>query len=400
MNNRELPKRRHIIEEYKNFKCINYEKYIHIYIKENNDGDFSDLHRVLEKYPNANININKFYKLSELNTVCDLLEHKSYSGKVTLNLINTYSEKGFIDGLKNNERINIDDLPDYVEINGFFKNNKQNDFSLWAHNLNDIDKRKLFKHLCLSDKAIFLEQEKVIKEFMSELMQKHPNIMSYDEKTRFEIVFKYVNENFRYEYECIDPNNPEGNTLGGPLNPAHDAVETYKRRKGVCDGRSSLLALVTNNSYLKCNCFIIDGRTAPSAKYPEGQPHGWNVFIDRDGRAYFYDLSFAIVARDIHNLEGRTLNICYNSVVYDKLERLFSLTQLSQRGDDIRNVPPPLPPRKASIGSMPPPLPPRRASIGSMPPPLPLRRANIGSVPPPLPPRRRVMKNHSDKGEL
>ena len=143
MNNRELPKRRHIIEEYKNFKCINDGKNIHIQIKENNDGDFSDLHRVLEKYPNADINIYKFYKLSELNTVCDLLEHKSYSGKVTLNLINTYSEKGFIDGLKNNERINIDDLPDYVEINGFFKNNKQNDFSLWAHNLNDIEENCL-----------------------------------------------------------------------------------------------------------------------------------------------------------------------------------------------------------------------------------------------------------------
>ena len=324
----EIPKKNDIIEKYKNLSCNIRPSFkdIIVTIKNNIDNDLSDLLIILRKYENATIEIRNIRTLSELNKICSLLSNFSYDGNVVINLVHSFDCNRFISGLSNNKYINLEVLPCYAKIKGFYLENRQSDFISWTHNLNDNDKNTLVRCLTVQDKRLFLEQERVIKSFYSELIKKYPNIMSLDMKRRFEIIFWYVKDNFRYFSECL---NADSEDVRPDAYYTKDAVETYKRRGGVCVGRSNLLTLVTNNNLLRCNCASIDGYTESSRSHPNGIAHCWNVFIDNDGNAYHYDLSFRnFVQIEIHDIGTRRISNVYNSNVHEAISR------------------PPLPPRR------------------------------------------------------
>lgn len=343
----EMPKRDRLTEEYKNLYCsITYSRrFISITILDNEDNDLIGLLNILNKYKDFNVEIRNITKLSELNKICSLLGSYDYSGKVTINLLSRVTGNSSIEGLSNNKYINLESLPSYAKIKGFYENNKQSDFSSWAHNLNINDKITLMGCLTEGDKNLFAKQERVIKAFYNEFIKEYPNIMLLGEKERFETAFMYVMSEFKYNFGCL----ANDGYLSDDGYYANDAVETYERRSGVCGGRSNLLTLVTNNSLLRCNSATVDGRIEPSNNYPNGLDHSWNVFICNNGRAYYYDLSFrSFTRRDIYDLGQRRIDRVFYSNVQEILSR------------------PPLPPRKVVESEDSPkvnikrPLPPRR----------------------------------------
>lgn len=317
----EIPKKDEFKEEYKNLRCnIRLSlKTIVVTIENNIDNDLSDLLIILRKYKNITIEIRNIRTLFELNQICSLLSNFIYNGNVIINLVHSFDGNRFIRGLSNNKYINLEALPSYAKIKGFYLENRQSDFISWAHNLNDDDKNTLVRCLTVQDKRLFLEQERVIKSFYRELIKKYPNIMSLDMKRRFEIIFWYVKDNFRYFFECL---NADSDDVRSDAYYTKDAVETYKRRGGVCAGRTNLLTLVSNNNLFRCNCASIDGYTEPSRFRPNGIAHCWNVFIDNDGNAYHYDLSFSnFVQIEIHDIGARRILKVYNSNVQEAISR-------------------------------------------------------------------------------
>lgn len=333
-----LPKRNGYVEYYKNLHCrITSDNTILISIMNKVDDDLTDLYKILFKYPKANVVIKNINSLKELNSLCRILGTCQYDGNVTIDLLSRITRNHSLEGLVNNMYIDLEDLPSFVKINGFYKNSTQTDFSIWAHNLNVEDKTTLLRCLTDEDKKLFMEQEKVIDSFYNEFIEACPEALTLSEKERFEKVFMYIFINFPYSFEAL------GSDGDVKLDCYHtkDALETYKNRRGVCGGRANLLTLVTNNPKLCCNSATISGNTEPSSTYPNGQSHAWNVFIDNDGKAYHYDLSFkSFCRRDLLDIGERRIDEIYNSNV----KKIFD------------SIPPELPPRTRNYR----PLPPRR----------------------------------------
>ena len=343
----QLPKRDRLVEEYKNLYCsiLNSRKLISITIIDSEDNDLLGFLKVLNKYKDYNVEIKNVTKLSELNQLCYILGSYDYSGDVVINLLSKVNGNAFMKGLSNSKYINLEVLPSYAKIKGFYENNKQSDFSSWAHNLNENDKNTLMRCLTDKDKTLFLEQERVIKSFYNEFIKEYPDILTKSEKERFETAFMYVMCEFKYNFNSL----AEDGYVRDDSHYVNDAVETYKRRSGVCGGRSNLLTLVTNNALLRCNSATVDGLIEPSSNYPNGLGHSWNVFINNDGSAYYYDLSFkSFTRRDIHDLGERRINGIY----YSKIQEILSRPQLPPRKEPNSQLSPkvsvlkPLPPRR------------------------------------------------------
>ena len=336
-----IPRRSDIVEDYNGLDCRVFpsDKIIKVTLLGSSDNNYSDLFKILRKYDGYNITIQNIISVGDLNKLCSILGVCDFSGSVEINLCFKIGNNKFIKGLTNNTFINLEALPSYVRIKGFNNNNDQTDFTSWAHNLNAQDKITLTDCLTSQDRLIFQTQENVMGSLFNEIKRAYPDIMSYDEKRRFETAFWYVKNNFPYSSEVIGPDG----LAKEYTDYSKDAVETYRRRRGVCSGRSNLLTLVANSPLLKCNCTSIGGHTAPSSVYPNGLPHCWNVFIDSDGKAYHYDLSFNnFYHKELNELEGRRIDAVYYSMVQEIINQY--------------QTPPALPPRRKSYR----PLPPRR----------------------------------------
>ena len=79
--------------------------------------------------------------------------------------------------------------------------------------------------------------------------------------------------------------NSQGNGVKFGYEWSQDAIETFKRGRGVCEGRSNLLTLVTNNPLLNLRCITAEGKLGTTG-------HAWNQFITDNNDIRNYDLSF------------------------------------------------------------------------------------------------------------
>lgn len=282
---KELPKSLAQTEYYKNIKCVSYNSnYINVYLEKNEENDFSDLLDILEKYDNKTVNIHNFYSRNTLNRIIYLLSNNSHKGNIVLNLLskNNDNDIDITYDLDNRRYINIEIIPSNVKIIGFSNNNKQNEFTTWAHNLSKVDKLNLLKCLEENNKELFIKQEKIAVSFYKDIIKVCPNIMDYNSFDRFNIIFKYFKTKYPYASECLNING-DGVKLGSEW--SQDAIETYKRGRGVCEGRANLLTLVTNNPIFNLRCVTVEG------KYGHID-HVWNQFIDDNNIIRNYDLSF------------------------------------------------------------------------------------------------------------
>ena len=375
-----LPKRNEIVTETESIRASYRSKTntLILSIKESESINYNDILEFLNIYRNANLTIDNINSRSILNSVLDILKGVNYNGTITVNLINTcnlYPEAQVSD-LYKGDYISIENLPRFIKIKGFKLNNSQTDFTIWAHNLNYMDKNTLLTVLTDQDRKLFINQANTIvyfyrdlthklalngtiREEKVELMWEHLNNMP--ETKRFEFLFNYVSRNYVYAYEAT---TRDGSNVNPNDSWSQDAIETYNRGRGVCEGRANLLTLIANNHNAKLNCTTMTGIL------PSGVEHVWNNFVDENGVAYHYDLPPMGLKFPIRELRGRTIKDV-SSYVLKAMERpslpprrvsevpMFrpSLPPRSNKGNEPKaKVSVPLPPRKKTFT----PLPPRR----------------------------------------
>lgn len=323
-------------ESYKNFDCYlrTRDHKIKICIIQNGQMDFSDILVVLDKYKNNTIDIENIYSRDVLNFICGLLSNTKYKGNIILRIFGTNREYT-MDDLSNGKYINFDILPKQVKINGFPINNEQTEFTAWAHNLDQRNKDLLKEHLVEDNVKRFIDQERVMYSLYKDIIKMYPNIKTFDETARFELIFNYVKNTFPYNASCLQSDGH----LRLDCRWASDPVETYRRGSGVCSGRSNLIALVANSPYLNVNCSIVNGYT------DGGLPHAWNALVDK-GHVYHYDSTFPhqVNRTPTNRLRNRTIT-GYYSCIKDNI---------------VNSKTPELPPKRKTLRPTPPELPPRR----------------------------------------
>ncbi len=277
-----LPKNDTIKEEYKNMTIYSNLNVVNIWLHKNDELDFTDLLKVLNKYDNKLINIGNIYSRNVFNRLIYTLKNYDYDGRVVFDLLdNDYEDDriNIISGIENYKKINIEALPKYVKISGFDASNKQTEFTTWAHNLNIKDKKILIEKLTSSSLDRFLEQEKVIINFKKEIFSKYPNFNKLKQKEKMDLLYEYIRVNFPFSFRDFRKEYISS--------WAQNPIEVYRLREGINMGRTNLLTLVSNNSILKVNCTSAEG-------YKNGYKHTWNQYVDSDKIIHNYDLSFSL----------------------------------------------------------------------------------------------------------
>jgi hypothetical protein len=278
-----IPKRNYIIEEYKNITMKKTSNdTILIFLKETNDVDYADILTILRKYRGHNVDIRGLTTCKTINSVIKILSRCNYDGKVFLSISNSK-----IKDLDNHKNLIIEEMPSYAKIKGFLYNNKQTPFTTWAHNLSDKSKRDLISVLDDGDIELFNTQEDVMYRVHDDIVRLYPNIMSKSPKERFEIIFDYIGKKYPYSSECLNETS-DGVTQGNDW--SQNAVETYRRGRGVCQGRANLLTLATNNNLFRLKCTTVSGYVGLPIREVG---HEWNIFMDEFDVASNYDLSFS-----------------------------------------------------------------------------------------------------------
>ena len=329
-----LPKTFNKTEHYNNIKCVSFNAdFINVYLEKNKEEDFSDLLVILRKFNNETINVHNIYSRNTLNKIIELLSKNKYNGNIIFNLLSKYDVDGYdiTYDIDNGRFINIESLPSNVKIVGFPDNNKQTEFTTWAHNLSKNDKLKLLNCLEKSNKELFIKQEKIAVSFYKDVIKVFPNIMNYNSFDRFNIIYKYFKSTYPYAFECLNSNG-DGVKIGAEW--SQDAIETYERGRGVCEGRANLLTLVTNNPIFNLRCVTVEG------KYGQIE-HVWNQFIDDNDVVRNYDLSFSI-ADNVPFYDIEKYNHTYERLYPCVLERVIN-SKKEIRPLPRRNVLRPLP---------------------------------------------------------
>lgn len=277
---RELPEKTYKTNKIGNYDVTFYKNNeVEIVLDNNNQLNEVLLKVLLSSY--NNIKIHNITSVNQFNSLVSFISENDFNSNILINLL-AGKEDNIINGLENNRYINLESIPDNVKLLAFKANNSQTEFSTWAHNLNSEDKHTLLRVLRDEDKIRFVEQEKVIVDFYNTMVVNYPFIFNMNDKDKFTFIFDYIKTNYPYAYEAT---NREGTAVCPYFEWSQDALETYRRGRGVCEGRANLLTLVTNNPYMKLNCVTVEGKVGNVA-------HAWNQYIKVDGTVTDYDLSY------------------------------------------------------------------------------------------------------------
>ncbi|MFI3307688.1 MAG: hypothetical protein R3Y21_03890, partial [Mycoplasmatota bacterium] len=150
----------------------------------------------------------------------------------------------------------------------FLQNLSEEDYELWIKNADEH-----FQNVSRKYRQIAFSTYKKLE---SQLLGK-------DDDEQMEIYFRYVQENYKYAWN----DTIQGRETKSGHGYVHDPFYVYENGEGVCDGRSMLLKIMTNNYWLKLPCFIDNGMV----NFGGETLHVWNVYIDRNGNRKVYDLS-------------------------------------------------------------------------------------------------------------
>ena len=161
----------------------------------------------------------------------------------------------------------------FIELDFIGKNTKlkisngneivDNNFTTWAHNKTEREKLKVVNVLRKNDKLVFLKEEKIINELYNKVKELYPDFPSLTKKEQFDIVFDYIGQNYICDINILN----------------------YQDRYKIYSQRSKLLKLVTNNSLLNIDCYIVKGTLR------NGMIHEWNEVI-MDNELYDFDITY------------------------------------------------------------------------------------------------------------
>lgn len=191
--------------------------------------------------------------------------------------------------VKKNTFLAIDDLPSNVKI--FFTsstNNNEDSLIEWVLNLSDRDFSIVERVIANEGNKIHLRKEREIAKIVFKHLSREVDFSHMSDTEKMNYMYDWVRRNIEFDFSLVDSNGfREGvdRTLGS------DPVKVFSNKKGVCSGRSRLLRILTNNPYLKVNCFVTSGLI----NYGGDKEHEWNAFLDEHGQIFYYDLSFSKV---------------------------------------------------------------------------------------------------------
>ena len=297
---------------YRGCKYIEDDDRLIISMGEYGELDSSIINGIIKSYNFNNITILNIINSRSLKNAIESSKSIKINGNITIDLNSNISEetnrigeyKESISNLDSSFYINLDDIPSNVILKGFNKDNSQNAFTIWVHNLDDNNKNKILKLLQNDEKVLLVDEELVIRDFYTKIMNLYSNFMELNEKNKFEIVFDYINKEFTYAHDCVESNG----RLKQNCDYAQSSVKTYSYKKGISSGRSNLLTLVTNNSFLRLDCRTVYGICG-------SHQHAWNEFTDSKGNISNYDLSYNLKDKSKEEIEKREYkyNKKYNS---------------------------------------------------------------------------------------
>lgn len=268
---------------------------LYLTLGDNSNVNIIDISHFINRYNSKDIDISNFTNSKALVDTFKVIKSLKVDGEIVIDLnsfINNHSYivKNLIMGFNNRTYIDLNNIPSNVKLYCFNKNHRQNEFTTWAHNLNTDNKKKLYKILSNEDKRLFLDEERVISSFFSKIISIYPNILEMPKKEAFNTIYEYFSKEYPYAYECTY----NGHLIRENSEWSIDPVETYNKGRGICEGRSNLLTLVTNNNLLRLNCTVVDGAYGSTL-------HTWNQFIDENKQVSDYDLSTSI--RDCNSIK-------------------------------------------------------------------------------------------------
>ena len=265
--------------------------------------DYNYLLGAIKEYSN---NIRKviigFDSFNMFNNICKVLSNNNLNIDIILDISGILKEKYLkkrtllnFESLPNNIKVSYLSLPQGMESQCLSSFN-QTQFEEWALWLNEADYENVIKKLTPNSRKRII----FLKTLVTEFYQKHQRLlMNLNSEQRANYVFEWVRRNIQYDNSAV---GRDWNYLNEtPLMRwiYADSIETYKRKKGVCTGRSRLLKVLLNNKYIKVDCFLVEG----TVKGPQGDvPHEWNTCII-NGQKKYYDLSYN--NRGIINIESR-----------------------------------------------------------------------------------------------
>ena len=179
-----------------------------------------------------------------------------------------------LEDLNNESSINLDKEAKNIRIKAFNPNSEQDAFTTWAHNLDEENKVKLLKFLLDEDKAVFISQEKAIREFIKEMKVISPNILEMSKKDAFNTILDNIYKIDRYKIE----------------------KHLNSKRSEILPSNANLLTLLTNNSYLEINCTNVKGQK-------NHKSHIWNALIDENDVISLYDIDNNIYDASVRSLK-------------------------------------------------------------------------------------------------
>lgn len=276
--------------------CCNGNNLI-VTLKEDSIVTLDNMNYFIKKANPDKVIIQNICSVKVLKNLFNIVKEVDYNKDLVIDLNyfvskNRHNVKPIINGLNNKIYMDLHNIPDNIKLRCMGSYNEQNEFITWAHNLNQDNKDLFVKLLSSDEKKEFLEQERVILRFYKEIMEKYPNIMNFEKKDRFNIIFDYFKERFSLttDLECVD-----------------DTIETYKNSRGTSKGRANLLTLVVNNNLFRLNCTVVNGKN-------ESVKHTWNQFIDENNIVSDYDLSESIKDCNSSKVMKEKYNHCYERV--------------------------------------------------------------------------------------
>jgi len=325
MEEKEIVRTKYYINRTKSFDCRydNLDGNVLVVLKKDKT-DLDKLREVLEDNPQGNIIISEIDSVDTLNLLVSIFTNLSFDGTVTIDLL-PYAD--WQKALVKDTKIDLSNIPSYIKIKGFQRDNEQDAFAVWAHNQKDSIKERLFGHLTDLDKELFEGQEQVINDFYNQFME----VYKYDDKSITEAdprvlmiqIFRLIQSRYTLDISLsfdlftgnfIKIDNPKAAN-------ANDPVHIYREGKGTSDGRVQLFTLLANNSKFNLDCTPVWGNLISK------HLHEWNEFVDSNGQIFHYDLAFGmegIPEEELMNWKERTIEGEYPSVEKIRPKLIYS----------------------------------------------------------------------------
>ena len=170
---------------YRGCKYIEDDDRLIISMGEYGELDSSIINGIIKSYNFNNITILNIINSRSLKNAIESSKSIKINGNITIDLNSNISEetnrigeyKESISNLDSSFYINLDDIPSNVILKGFNKDNSQNAFTIWVHNLDDNNKNKILKLLQNDEKVLLVDEELVIRDFYTKIMNLYPNFM-------------------------------------------------------------------------------------------------------------------------------------------------------------------------------------------------------------------------------